>query len=193
MVAVMALMEAPAIIIGVLLIRLYDIDLKSEKLNIGKLIGHSLSNGSVLLILGSLLIGFLANEEQAQGIKPFTTDLFKGFLAIFLLDMGIVSGKGLSVFRRYGWFTVIFAIVIPLFNGIVAALVSSLVTSDPSNRFIFSILAASASYIAVPAAMKLAAPRANPGLYVPMALAITFPFNISLGMPLYMMVIMNTN
>ena len=193
MVAVMALMEAPAIIIGVLLIRLYDIDLKSEKLNIGKLIGHSLSNGSVLLILGSLLIGFLANEEQAQGIKPFTTDLFKGFLAIFLLDMGIVSGKGLSVFRRYGWFTVIFAIVIPLFNGIVAALVSSLVTSDPSNRFIFSILAASASYIAVPAAMKLAAPRANPGLYVPMALVITFPFNISLGMPLYMMVIMNTN
>jgi hypothetical protein len=193
MVAVMALMEAPAIIIGVLLIRLYDIDLKSEKLNIGKLIGHSLSNGSVLLILGSLLIGFLANEDQAQGIKPFTTDLFKGFLAIFLLDMGIVSGKGLSVFRRYGWFTVIFAIVIPLFNGIVAALVSSLVTSDPSNRFIFSILAASASYIAVPAAMKLAAPRANPGLYVPMALAITFPFNISLGMPLYMMVIMNTN
>ena len=193
LVAVMALMEAPAIIIGVLLIRLYDIDLKSEKLNIGKLIGHSLSNGSVLLILGSLLIGFLANEEQAQGIKPFTTDLFKGFLAIFLLDMGIVSGKGLSVFRRYGWFTVIFAIVIPLFNGIVAALVSSLVTSDPSNRFIFSILAASASYIAVPAAMKLAAPRANPGLYVPMALAITFPFNISLGMPLYMMVIMNTN
>jgi hypothetical protein len=193
LVAVMALMEAPAIIIGVLLIRLYDIDLKSEKLNIGKLIGHSLSNGSVLLILGSLLIGFLANEEQAQGIKPFTTDLFKGFLAIFLLDMGIVSGKGLSVFRRYGWFTVIFAILIPLFNGIVAALVSSLVTSDPSNRFIFSILAASASYIAVPAAMKLAAPRANPGLYVPMALAITFPFNISLGMPLYMMVIMNTN
>jgi hypothetical protein len=97
------------------------------------------------------------------------------------------------VFKRYGWFTVIFAIFIPLINGIAAALISSLVTSDPSNRFIFSILAASASYIAVPAAMKLAAPRANPGLYVPMALAITFPFNISLGMPLYMMVIMNTN
>lgn len=193
MVAVMALMEAPAIVIAVLLIRLNDQNEKSEKLKVGKLIGHSLSNGSVLLILGSLLIGFLANEEQAQGIKPFTTDLFKGFLAIFLLDMGIVSGKGLSVFRRYGWFTVIFAIVIPLINGIAAALISSLVTSAPSNRFIFSILAASASYIAVPAAMKLAAPRANPGLYVPMALAITFPFNISLGMPLYMMVIMNTD
>jgi hypothetical protein len=193
MVAVMALMEAPAIVIGVLLLRLNDQNENNEKLKIGKLIGHSLSNGSVLIILGSLVIGFLANEEQAQGIKPFTTDLFKGFLAIFLLDMGIVSGKGLGVFKRYGWFTIIFAIVIPLINGIAAALISSLVTSDPSNRFIFSILAASASYIAVPAAMKLAAPRANPGLYVPMALAVTFPFNISLGMPLYMMVIMNTN
>lgn len=187
MVAVMALMEAPAIVIGVLLLQIYDGG--KEKVQIGKLIGHSLSNGSVLLILGSLVIGFVANEEQAQGIKPFTTDLFKGFLAIFLLDMGILSGKGLAVFRRYGWFTVLFAVFIPLFNGVVAAFLSALVSDEISNRFIFAVLAASASYIAVPAAMKLAAPRANPGLYVPMALAITFPFNISLGMPIYLMVI----
>jgi uncharacterized protein len=129
----------------VLLIRLNDENSKSERLEIGRIIGHSLSNGSVLLILGSLLIGFLANEEQARGIKPFTTDLFKGFLAIFLLDMGIVSGEGLGVFKRCGWFPVIFAIAISLVNGIAAALISSLVTSDPSNRFILSILAASAS------------------------------------------------
>jgi len=188
MVAVMALMEAPAIIIGVLLLHLYDGEGK-EKLRVGPLIGHSLSNGSVLLILGSLVIGFMANEEQAQGIKPFTTDLFKGFLAIFLLDMGILSGKGLAVFRRYGWFTILFAIFVPLFNGVVAAFLSAWISDDIANRFIFAVLAASASYIAVPAAMKLAAPRANPGLYVPMALAVTFPFNISLGMPIYLMVI----
>lgn len=184
MVAIMALMESPAIIAGLILITLYN---KEEKIHFSKkqVFAHSLTNGSVLLILGSLIIGFLANEEQAEGIKPFTTDLFKGFLAVFLLDMGITSGRKLSDFVSNGIFPYLFALFIPLINGILVAYLSSFVTSDPSNRFIFAILAASASYIAVPAAMKVTVPQANPGIYLPMALAITFPVNITIGMPLY--------
>ncbi len=190
MVAIMALMEAPAIIVGVIMMRLFhkkESVVKSTKLS--AVVRHSLTNGSVLLILGSLIIGYLASDQQAMGIKPFTTDIFKGFLAIFLLDMGIISGKKLEVFFKSGWFPLVFAIVIPLINGCVVSLMSQLVTNDVGNRFIFAVLASSASYIAVPAAMKIVAPRANPGLFLPMALAVTFPFNITIGMPIYLSII----
>ena len=189
MVAVMALMEAPSIIIGVLLISWFNKVDTNKQTSCSHLLKHALTNGSVLLIIGSLIIGFIASDAQAEGIKPFTTDIFKGFLAIFLLDMGITSGKKLDSFLKNGWFSVLFAIIVPLINGSVVAVVSSLVTNSQGNRFLFSILAAGASYIAVPAAMKIAAPRANPSLYIPMALAITFPINITLGMPLYLLII----
>ncbi|GAA4836999.1 sodium-dependent bicarbonate transport family permease [Algivirga pacifica] len=188
MVAVMALMEAPSIIIGVLLISWFTPN-KEEKTSLSGLIRHALTNGSVLLIIGSLVIGFLSSEEQAMGIKPFTTDIFKGFLAVFLLDMGIVSGKKLGALLKAGWSPLLFSIIVPLINGCIVAAISTMITEEVGNRFLFSILAASASYIAVPAAMKLAAPKANPGLYIPMALAITFPFNITLGMPIYLSII----
>lgn len=188
MVAVMALMEAPSIIVGVLLLSLFKKD-DGPVYPLPKIIRHSLTNGSVLLIIGSLLIGFFANEEQAQGIAPFTTDIFKGFLAVFLLDMGITSGRQLSAFWKEGTFPLVFALIIPLINGSTVALLSRNVTASHGDQLLFAILAAGASYIAVPAAMKLAAPKANPGLYIPMALAITFPFNITLGMPLYLYLI----
>jgi hypothetical protein len=184
MVAVMALMEAPSIIVGVLLIAYFDKNEKSE-FNISSVVKHSITNGSVLLILGSLFIGFVASDEQAEGIKPFTTDLFKGFLAVFLLDMGITSGRKLADLLKKGWFALAFAIIVPLINGTAVAILSGLFSTNTSDRFLFAILAASASYIAVPAAMQLAAPKANPSLYLPMALAITFPFNITIGMPVY--------
>ncbi|GAB5551186.1 MAG: sodium-dependent bicarbonate transport family permease [Saprospiraceae bacterium] len=188
MVAVMALMEAPAIIVGVLLMSLYNKN-KTEKISMSKVIKHSFTNGSVFLIMGSLLVGLLASEKQAQGIAPFTTDIFKGFLAIFLLDMGIVSGRKLSAFWKNGFFPLAFATIIPLFNGMLVAYLSRFVSASHGDQFLFAILAASASYIAVPAAMKLAAPDANPGLYIPMALAVTFPLNITIGMPIYMSII----
>jgi len=188
MVAVMALMEAPAIVIGVMLIRFYSKQ-EDNLPKMRKVIGHAFVNGSVLLILGSLIIGLLASEKQALGIKPFTTDIFKGFLAIFLLDMGIVSGRKLKDFFNNGKSLVMFAIIVPLVNGCLAAILSSLVTDNVGDRFMLSILAASASYIAVPAAMKIAAPKANPGIFLPMALAITFPVNITIGLPLYLSVV----
>lgn len=193
MVAVMALMEAPSIMIGLLLIMISKGSKGKNEIPLKTVLQHALFNGSVLLILGSLVIGFLASDAQADGIKPFTTDLFKGFLAVFLLDMGITSGEKLSVFIKKGWFALVFAIAIPLFNGIIVALLSGFFIEATGNRLLFAILAASASYIAVPAAMKIAVPKANPSLYIPMALAITFPFNITLGMPLYLFIIQNFN
>ena len=193
MVAIMALMESPAIIVGLLLLTLSK-EVDNQELAIKKrtVLKHAFTNGSVLLILGSLCIGFMANAEQAEGIKPFTDDLFKGFLAIFLLDMGISSGKKLKAFFSFGWFPLVFAIVIPLINGCLVAVMSAAVTSDVSNRFMFAILAASASYIAVPADMKISVPKSNPGLYLPMALAVTFPINITIGMPIYFLIVENT-
>jgi len=189
----MALMEAPAIIVGVLMLKLFKKNKKEDqnesKISFGSVVKHSFTNGSVLLIVGSLIIGFLASEKHAAGIAPFTTDLFKGFLAVFLLDMGITSGKKLSAFWKNGLFPLVFSILIPFVNGCVVAFFSPYITDSLGDQLLFSILAASASYIAVPAAMKLAIPKANSGLYVPMALAITFPFNITIGMPIYLYII----
>lgn len=188
MVAIMALMESPAIIVGLVLISIFNKE-KTQKINKIEILRHSFTNGSVLLILGSLVIGYLTSAKEAQGIQPFTNDLFKGFLAIFLLDMGITSGKKLKSFFAHGWFPFVFALLIPLVNGGAFAWLSGFVTDDVSNRFIFAILAASASYIAVPAAMKITVPKANPGLFLPMALAITFPVNITIGMPIYFYIV----
>ncbi|WP_298754890.1 sodium-dependent bicarbonate transport family permease [uncultured Psychroserpens sp.] len=190
MVAVMALMEAPSIMVGLLLMTYFKKKNKEKQdTPMKKVLHHALTNGSVLLIIGSLIIGLMASEAQAEGIKPFTTDIFKGFLAVFLLDMGIVSGRKLSDLMKKGWFVVLFSIIIPVVNGSIVAIMSGVLTTSEGNRLLFAILAASASYIAVPAAMKIAAPKANPSLYIPMALAITFPFNITLGMPLYLCII----
>ena len=190
MVAVMASMEAPSIVMGVLLLSWFTRGKDGkEKINFGGILKHSLSNGSVILLVGSLFIGFMASEQQAQGIAPFTTDIFKGFLAVFLLDMGITSGRHLKDLVNRGWAALLFSILMPLFNGCVIAVLSSFVLESVGNRLLISILVASASYIAVPAAMRLAIPKANPGLYLPMALAITFPFNITLGIPIYLSII----
>jgi hypothetical protein len=191
MVAIMALMESPVIIIGLLLISIFNKS-DNQKINKRTAIQHSFTNGSVLLILGSLIIGYVADAKQAEGIKPFTDELFKGFLTIFLLDMGITSGRKLKSFFSFGAFSLIFAIVIPLINGCIIAMLSAFVTDDIANRFMFAILAASASYIAIPAAMKISVPKANPGLFIPMALAVTFPVNITIGMPIYFLVVQNT-
>jgi hypothetical protein len=158
-----------------------------------ELVKHSFTNGSVLLILGTLIIGYFANAKQAEGIKPFTNDIFKGFLAIFLLDMRISCGLKVGSLFKNGMFPILFAIIIPLVNGCTVAIASNYVTHDVSNKFMFAVLAASASYIAVPAAMKLAVPKADEGLYLPMALAITFPINIILGMPVYFSLCSNLN
>lgn len=184
MVAVMALMEAPSIIVSFWLISKFN-KTEENQLKTSHNIIHALTNGSVLLIIGSLIIGFFASDAQAQGIKPFTTDLFKGFLAVFLLDMGITCGKRLSDLRKNGVFFFILAFLIPLINGSIMSCVSGFFISSEGNRLLIAVLAASASYIAVPAALRISVPKANPSIYLPMALGITFPVNITIGFPIY--------
>lgn len=190
MIAVMALMEAPAIIVGVLLINYYRKGKKNQpRSSVSSILRHSITNGSVVLIIGSLIIGFLASAEQAEGIKPFTTDIFKGFLAVFLLDMGISSGKHLSDIFKKGVFPFLFSAIMPFVNGLIALFISFQITDSIGNQLLFAILGASASYIAVPAAMKNAVPEANPSLYLTMALGITFPINVIIGIPFYFSII----
>lgn len=185
MVAGMALMESPAIIIGVILIRRFSDDAEHEHHKISHIIREAFSNGSVLMILGSLLIGIVADSKQAEGIKPFTSDIFKGFLAVFLLDMGMLAAKRFKSFRGAGWFLTAFGIVIPVINAIITICIAHAFQLPQGDAFLLAILVSSASYIAVPAALRLAVPQADPGMYIPMALAVTFPFNIVVGIPLY--------
>lgn len=186
MVACMALMESPAIIIGMILIRRFSTGQPGRAQQpFGHIVREAFSNGSVLMILGSLVIGLVADEKQAEGIKPFTSDIFKGFLAVFLLDMGITATKRIRTFQKGGLFLALFGLVMPVLNAMLAIFIAHALGVHDGDAFLLAILTASASYIAVPAALRLAVPQADPGYYIPMALAITFPFNIVVGIPLY--------
>ncbi|HVT44041.1 MAG TPA: sodium-dependent bicarbonate transport family permease [Thermoanaerobaculia bacterium] len=188
LVAAMALMESPAIVVGVLL---YNIHARGERRGIawGEVLREAFLNGSVFLILGSLMIGVLTGAEGASALAPFAEDIFKGMLAFFLLDMGLIAARRLGDLRRGGLFLTLFAIVIPMVNAMAAIAIANLIGMSRGDALMFAVLCASASYIAVPAAMRLSIPDANPSLYVPMSLAITFPFNIVVGLPLYMQII----
>jgi hypothetical protein len=118
-------------------------------------------------------------------LKPFTTDIFYGVLTFFLLDMGLVAARRIKDLQKTGAFLIAFAILIPLFNAAIGLLIARSINMPQGNALLFTVLCASASYIAVPAAMRMTVPEANPSLYISSALAVTFPFNILIGIPLY--------
>jgi hypothetical protein len=183
MIAALAIMESPAIIVGVLLIGRSE---KGEgKNNFKSVLHEALTNGSVFIILLSLMIGLLISDEQYKGVAPFSENLFKGILSLFMLDMGLLAGKRISGLRNKGGFLVAFGILIPILNAAVTMMLCPILGISLGNAFLLTILAASASYIAVPAAMRMAVPKANPGIYVPLSLGITFPLNIVVGIPVY--------
>lgn len=187
MVAAMALMESPAIIVGVLLVRMFNQGQQDEHAGnrFQEVLKEALTNGSVVMILGSLLIGMVASEAHIAKMHPFTHDIFGGVLSLFLLDMGLLAGKRLLVLKKVGWRVVIFGIWLPLINAALGITIGTLMGLSHGDTLLLTLLFASASYIAVPAAVRTSIPKANPGLFVPMALGITFPFNIIIGIPLY--------
>ncbi len=187
MVAALALMESPAIIVGLLLTRMAAGKQKGYFVENG-ILHEVILNHAVFLILGSLLIGY-ATSQTAATMDLFTHGIFKGMLSIFTLDMGLLAGNRIREFKQDVWFLTIFAIVIPLINAILAIIIAYGFNFSLGNAFLFTVLCASASYIAVPAALRLSLPQANPGIYIPMALGITFPFNIIIGLPLYLKII----
>ena len=146
---------------------------------------ESFTDGAILLLMGSLLIGFIVGAEGYKVMKPFTGDLFKGLLAFFLLEMGILVARRIREMKGVGPFLIAFAFLIPMFNATIVITLSHLAGLSAGDTLMLAVLAASASYIVVPAVVRVAIPEANPGLYFGMALALTFPFNVVLGIPLY--------
>jgi uncharacterized protein len=187
MVAALALMESPAIIVGLILVNLFTQDKDSDReFNWGEVLRDAFLNSSVFLLVGSLLVGVLTGQHGWQVLEPFSQGLFYGVLTFFLLDMGLVAARRIKDLQKTGVFLVSFAILIPILNAAIGLLIAKVIGMHQGNALLFSVLCASASYIAVPAAMRLTVPEANPSLYVSTALAVTFPFNIIVGIPLYL-------
>lgn len=180
MVAVAAAMEAPAIIIALWLARRGSVALDKETLR------DVLANGSIVLLVGAFFIGIATGEPGMKAISAFIVDPFKGVLCLFLLDMGIIAGRGLREGRKYmSTSLILFGVYMPLIGGSLGALAAFLTGLSTGGTALMITLSASASYIAVPAALRLALPEARPSIYLTMSLGITFPFNLTVGIPLY--------
>jgi hypothetical protein len=185
LVAVAAAMETPAIFAALLIA---SRERNSDR-GRGEFIREVAFNGSIFILLGSFAIGAITGEKGAAMMKPFILDPFNGVLCLFLLDMGLVAGRGLRQGWRYLSFPVAsFAVVMPLVGATIAAALSAMLGLSVGSTAILITLAASASYIAVPAAMRLALPAANPALALTLSLGVTFPFNLLVGIPLYIAV-----
>ena len=182
MIAVLALMETPAIIVGLFLASKYA----SKDIQHGNdLFRETLLNGSVVLLTGSFIIGLIIGKEGFDPISPVFQTGFTGLLCLFLLDMGLTAARRLRNSDSLTIRIVSLGIFFPIVNGALGCVFGVLLGLDIGTATALGILGASASYIAVPAAMRLALPKADPGLYLTMSLAITFPFNILIGIPLY--------
>ncbi|MGB3739038.1 MAG: sodium-dependent bicarbonate transport family permease [Pontixanthobacter sp.] len=175
MVAVLAAMETPAILAGLMLARSGDAKAGGKR---GELLHEVFLNASVVLLLGAFFIGTIAGPAGFSDVAPFFEAGFKGVLCLFLLDMGLIAARRLLSTRAMTWRLALIAIGLPLLNGTLGTVAVSMVGVDVGTVAAFGVLCASASYIAVPAAMRLALPEADPGLYLTMSLSITFPFNI---------------
>jgi hypothetical protein len=190
MVAALALMESPAIIVGLLLVRIYaDKKDDAEEFSWGEILREAFLNGSVFLLIASLGVGLLTGEAGWEKMKPFVDDMFYGVLVFFLLDMGMVSAQRLGDLKKAGGFAIGFSILMPIVNALIGIGIAKVIGMPQGNALLFAVLCASASYIAVPAAMRMSVPQANPSLYIAMSLALTFPFNIIVGIPTYLEVI----
>jgi uncharacterized protein len=184
-VAVAAVMETPAILIALWLATRADPSQKNEGGD-GALMREIMLNGSVVVLVGAFVIGWITGEEGLARIAPFIVDPFQGILCLFLLDMGVVAGRGLRQGARLLDFRLVFfGLTMPLIGALMAMPVAWAIGLLPGGAALFITLCASASYIAVPAAMRVALPDAKPAIYLTLSLGITFPFNLTLGIPLY--------
>ena len=206
MAASMALMESPAIIMAVLLANLVRQRTSatastasasttavpgtgaSRGISIGRILHESFTDGAQLLLLGAMGVGLLTGESGQAAMQPFAVDLFKGMLSFFLLDMGLLAARNMGELKGKSPWLLAYAIGGPLAHAGLALMLCIVLEIPPGNGALLMVLAASASYIAVPAVIRQAIPEANPSLYFGMSLGLTFPFNILAGIPLYVYV-----
>ena len=184
--AFLAVMEAPAILVGVVLGKLTSgsgtrLDLASLR----SVMHEALFGRSIFLLVGSLVVGALCGKPGMEKVEPFFVTPFQGVLALFLLEMGLVAGRRLGDLRKVGPFLLGFGVVMPVVHGCLGVYLGKLTGLELGGATLLGVLAASASYIAAPAAIRMSLPEANPTFYLTASLAITFPFNITLGIPLY--------
>lgn len=185
MVAVAAAMEAPAILSALWLV---SRDGSGGRMEPG-LMREIMLNGSIVLLVGSFVIGLMTGTKGLTEISPFIVAPFKGVLCLFLLDMGLIAGRGLQQSKGVlGFGAVLFGVMMPLVGSIIGLVFALMIGLTLGSVVLMMVLAASASYIAVPAAMRVALPEANPALYLTLSLGVTFPFNLTLGIPLYVAV-----
>jgi uncharacterized protein len=188
MVAVLALMETPAIVTGLMLARrgMAKAGENTQAQNGSVSMLHEVfANASVVLLVGSFIIGVIAGKDGFEPVKPLFDTGFRGVLCLFLLDMGLIAARRLTQSRKLTLRLVVLAIGLPLLNGSIGTVLGTFIGLDVATAAILGVLAASASYIAVPAAMRLALPEADPGIYLSMSLGITFPFNVIFGISLF--------
>lgn len=181
MVVFMVLLEIPALVIGVILARHGQGNIPWSRLMHDALFGKS-----IFLLVGGLLIGWVAGDEGIKPLDKLFFDLFKGVLAMFLLEMGLVASSRIADLRSYGAFLILFAMGMPLFSAALGIVTGWSLGLSVGGTFLLALLYASASYIAAPAAMRIAVPEANPALSIGASLGITFPFNIFLGAHIYL-------
>ncbi|QTN27649.1 sodium-dependent bicarbonate transport family permease [Rhodoferax sp. AJA081-3] len=194
MAAAMALMESPAIVLAVVLAnhaRQRNASatsigvLGANPPPLGRVLHEALTDGAQLLLLGAMLIGMLTGEAGQAAMKPFSVDLFKGMLAFFLLDMGLLAARNMGKLKEQSAWLLVYAIAAPLVHAGIALCLGWALDMSSGNVALLMVLSASASYIAVPAVIRHAIPEANPTLYFGLSLGLTFPFNILVGIPLY--------
>ncbi len=179
--ALVALLEVPAIVIALLIAFV-----RQERAGSWKDALHEVLTGrSVILLIGGLLIGLAVGPSGFESVEPFFQTGFQGALTLFLLEMGIVAASRLKDLREVGLFLIGFGVIVPIIHGLLAVWLGGLVGLSPAGSAILGAMASSASYIAAPAAVRIALPEANPTFYLTASLGITFPFNVTLGIPLY--------
>lgn len=185
MVAVAAIMETPAILVALWLAR-SAIAARPKTEADGGLLQEIALNGSIVMLVGAFLIGWITGPAGLADISGLITDPFKGVLCLFLLDMGLVAGRGMRTgARNLSLPVILFGLVMPLIGGTLGGLTGALIGLSHGGIALLATLSASASYIAVPAAMRVALPEANPSIYLTLSLGVTFPFNLVIGIPLY--------
>lgn len=182
MVAVMAAMEAPAILSGLLLAR--GMGSKSGQQSTATMLHEVFTNSSIVLLLGAFLIGTIAGPQGFLAVGPFFESGFKGVLCLFLLDMGLIAARRMMDARAVTWRLAAIALILPVVNGAAGTALGIAIGLDAGSSAALGVLCASASYIAVPAAMRLALPEADPGIYLTMSLSVTFPFNVLINIAL---------
>jgi uncharacterized protein len=191
MAVAMVLMESPAIIMAVLLAnslrhsQATATATASSGSRLGKILHESFTDGTHLLLLGSIAVGLLSGEAGQAMMKPFSGDLFKGMLAFFLLDMGLMVAKNFGSVRGKSPVLVAYAVLSPLVHAAIALALAVLLGMPVADTALLMVLSASASYIVVPAVLRYAIPEASPSIYFGLSIGLTFPINILLGIPLY--------